>query len=140
MDFTGSDWCGWCILLDREVFSKPEFKEYANKNLILVEVDFPRKRDTAEPEKQNEQLAREYQVEGFPTIVVLNGDGKIVGSWATLPGGPAAFIAELEQAAERLTLRCDAQLSSTLLAFERPLQRIGQLRRVNGFGSAPRNP
>ncbi|MFL6542413.1 MAG: thioredoxin family protein, partial [Chthoniobacterales bacterium] len=42
LDFTGSDWCGWCIKLHREVFAKPEFREYANKNLVLVELDFPR--------------------------------------------------------------------------------------------------
>src|SRR3954469_19158244 len=42
VDFTGSDWCGWCIKLNREVFSKPEFKDYATKNLVLLEVDFPR--------------------------------------------------------------------------------------------------
>ena len=42
MDFTGSDWCGWCIMLDKEVFSKKEFQEYASKNLVLLELDFPR--------------------------------------------------------------------------------------------------
>ncbi|HEY0368963.1 MAG TPA: thioredoxin family protein, partial [Chthoniobacterales bacterium] len=45
LDFTGSDWCGWCIKLDREVFSKPEFKAYAEKNLVLLELDFPRGRE-----------------------------------------------------------------------------------------------
>lgn len=44
LDFTGSDWCGWCIKLNKEVFSKPEFAEYAKKNLVLVEVDFPRRK------------------------------------------------------------------------------------------------
>ena len=49
LDFTGSDWCGWCIKLDREVFSKPEFKDYATKNLVLVELDFPRAKAQAVP-------------------------------------------------------------------------------------------
>ena len=58
LNFTGSDWCGWCIRLDKEVFSQPEFVEYANKNLVLVKVDFPRKTTLAAPEKkQNEALA-----------------------------------------------------------------------------------
>ena len=57
LDFTGSDWCGWCIKLHNEVFSKPEFAEYARKNLVLVEVDFPRKKKLgAEQKKANEAL------------------------------------------------------------------------------------
>jgi thioredoxin-related protein len=98
LDFTGSDWCGWCIKLNREVFSKPEFKDYASKNLVLVEVDFPRwKSLSANVRKQNEQLAQRYQIEGFPTIVVLNGDGKPVGVLGYMEGGPQAFIAELKK-------------------------------------------
>lgn len=98
VDFTGSDWCGWCIKLNREVFSKPEFKDYATKNLVLLEVDFPRqKKLNASMQQQNEELAQHYQVEGFPTIVVLNGDGLKVGELGYMPGGPEAFIAELEK-------------------------------------------
>ena len=98
MDFTGSDWCGWCILLQKEVFSKPEFKEYASKNLILLELDFPhRKQMTPEVVAQNERLAVQYQIQGFPTIVVLDSTGKEVAQLGYMPGGPAAFIAELEK-------------------------------------------
>ncbi|MEY2561549.1 MAG: hypothetical protein QOG51_1964, partial [Verrucomicrobiota bacterium] len=98
MDFTGSDWCGWCIVLEKEVFSKPKFQEYAGKNLVLLELDFPRsKQIAAETVAQNERLARQYQIEGFPTIVVLNGNGKQVGQLGYIPGGPDAFIAELEK-------------------------------------------
>src|SRR5712671_7522989 len=69
MDFTGSDWCGWCIKLNREVFSKPEFQEYANKNLVLLEIDFPRSKiQTDTVKKQNEELATQYQIQGFPTV------------------------------------------------------------------------
>src|SRR5881628_3741355 len=57
LDFTGSDWCGWCIKLHKEVFSKPEFAEYAKDNLVLVEVDFPRaKTQTEELKKANQSL------------------------------------------------------------------------------------
>lgn len=98
VDFTGSDWCGWCIKLDKEVFAKPEFQEYASKNLVLMEVDFPRGKQLSSTEKaQNEQLAQQYGIQGFPTIIVLNGEGKVVGELGYTPGGPAAFIAELEK-------------------------------------------
>lgn len=98
LDFTGSDWCGWCKLLDREVFSKPQFKEYASKNLVLVELDFPRTKPmSAALRAENTRLARQYQVAGFPTIIVLNGDGRVVGALGYVEGGPDAFIAELEK-------------------------------------------
>ncbi len=108
LNFTGSDWCGWCIKLDKEVFSKPEFKEYASKNLVLVELDFPRgKQLSASERSQNEELAMKHGIQGFPTIVVLNGDGKKVGELSYESGVPAdsrearatpeAFIASLEK-------------------------------------------
>jgi len=98
LDFTGSDWCGWCIRLDKEVFSKPEFKEYANRNLILMEVDFPRGRTLSGSERtQNQELANRFAIQGFPTIVVLDGEGKKVGELGYTPGGPSAFIAELDK-------------------------------------------
>ena len=98
LDFTGSDWCGWCIKLHNEVFSKPEFAEYAKKNLVLVEVDFPRKKKlSAEQKKANDALQQKYKIEGYPTIIVLNGEGKKIGKLGYMPGGPKAFIAELEK-------------------------------------------
>ena len=98
MDFTGSDWCGWCIKLNKEVFSKPEFAEYAKKNLVLVEVDFPnQKKQTEELKKANLALQGKYKVEGYPTIVVLNSEGKHIGDTGYVEGGPKAFIAELEK-------------------------------------------
>jgi thioredoxin-related protein len=108
LDFTGSDWCGWCIKLEREVFSKPAFKDYASKNLVLLEVDFPRGKEQAATEKkQNVELAGRYGIEGFPTIIVLDSDGKKIGSLsydAGLPENtnemkatPEAFIASLEK-------------------------------------------
>lgn len=99
IDFTGSDWCGYCVQLDRQILSKPEFKDYARKNLVLMEVDFPRRKaQSVDTRKQNEKLAQQYQIEGFPTIVVLDGEGKSVWRYdGYFPGGPAAFIAELEK-------------------------------------------
>lgn len=98
LDFTGSDWCGWCIKLHNEVFSKPEFSEYAKKNLVLVEVDFPqRKQQSAQLKKANTALQEKYKIEGYPTIIVLDGEGKQVGQLGYQPGGPKAFIAELDK-------------------------------------------
>lgn len=98
MDFTGSDWCGWCIKLHEEVFSKPEFAEYAKKNLVLVQVDFPHKKpQTEELKKANEALQEKYKIEGYPTIIVLKSDGSKAGDLGYQPGGPKAFIASLEK-------------------------------------------
>lgn len=98
LDFTGSDWCGWCIKLNKEVFSQPEFADYAKKNLVLVEVDFPRSKPQTEAQKKaNAALQTKYSVEGYPTIVVLDPNGKKLGELGYEPGGPKAFIAGLEK-------------------------------------------
>lgn len=97
LDFTGSDWCGWCMKLDKEVFSKKEFKDYAKENLVLVEVDFPQaKRLTKKVKEQNDKLQAEFKVQGYPTIIVLNPEGKKVGELGYQEGGPAPFIAKLD--------------------------------------------
>ena len=100
LDFTGSDWCGYCIRLNKDILSQAMFKEYADKNLVLVEIDFPRsKPQSADLRKQNQQLAMQYHIEGFPTIVLLNGSGRKIWQYeGYFPGGPDAFIAELEKA------------------------------------------
>ncbi|MHA3773999.1 thioredoxin family protein [Verrucomicrobiota bacterium sgz303538] len=97
LDFTGSDWCGWCMKLDKEVFSQKAFKDYAKQNLVLLEVDFPQgKRQTRNLKEQNEKLKNEHSITGFPSIVVLNPEGQKVGRLGYTPGGPNAFIAKLE--------------------------------------------
>ncbi len=97
LEFTGSDWCGWCMKLDKEVFSTPEFQNYASRNLILVKVDFPRRRPQTEAlKKQNAQLAQKYDIQGFPTIIVLNGQGEKLGELGYMEGGPSPFLAKLE--------------------------------------------
>ena len=99
LNFTGSDWCGWCIKFDRDVLSQPQFKEFARNNLVLVELDFPRvKTQSAELQKQNRQLAQQYEVVGFPTIIALNSDGQKLWEYdGYFAGGLEAFIAELEK-------------------------------------------
>lgn len=98
MNFTGSDWCGWCIKLKNEVFSQPEFESYAQKRLTLLEVDFPRSKfQTEERKVKNRALRDEYGIEGYPTIILLDAKGKKVGELGYMPGGPKAFIAEVEK-------------------------------------------
>jgi thioredoxin-related protein len=99
LDFTGSDWCGWCIKLDKEVFSQQAWKDYAAKNLVLVELDFPRGSQLpAETKKQNEKLAEKYNVQGYPTIVITSASGNKKGELGYVAGGPEAFIKALEKA------------------------------------------
>jgi len=98
IDFTGSDWCPPCKMLKREVFSQPEFAEYAAEKLVLLEVDFPREKAQSEEQKEaNRILAQQFRIQGFPTIVVLSPSGKILGELGYMRGGPRAFIAELEK-------------------------------------------
>ena len=72
-NFTGSDWCGWCKKLKAEVFDKPEFKKWAEENVVLVELDFPRRFQVPENIKQqNAGLQQAFKVTGYPTIWVFN--------------------------------------------------------------------
>jgi len=94
--FTGSDWCGWCKRLNREILSTDEFKDYAAKNLILVELDFPRgKPQSNEVKEQNAKLADRFRIEGYPTVIVLNSSGKKIGELGYQEGGPAPFVEAL---------------------------------------------
>jgi len=103
LDFTGSDWCGWCIKLDHDTFSKKEWADYAKTNLVLVQVDFPHEKEQSDEQKKaNEALQKKYNVEGFPTIIVVKPDGTVV--WTKegyLSGGPKAMIDEIEQAKKK---------------------------------------
>jgi len=72
-NFTGSDWCGWCIKLDKSVFHRDEFKKWAKDNVVLLELDFPRRKKVpAEIQQQNADLQRAFQVRGFPTVWVFD--------------------------------------------------------------------
>jgi thioredoxin-related protein len=103
LDFTGSDWCGWCIKLQKDTFSKSEFEKFAQESLVLVELDFPRgKTQSDELKKQNEELAEKFGVQGFPTLVLLDPQGKeATRNVGYLQGGPEAFIQWVESARNR---------------------------------------
>ena len=99
--FTGSDWCGWCIRLQKEVFKTPEFIAWAKDNVVLVELDFPRRTAQAEEiKKQNNELQQAFGIQGFPTVVFAKGttkNGKVnfegLGNTGYVAGGPAAWLA-----------------------------------------------
>jgi protein disulfide-isomerase len=98
--FTGSDWCGWCIRLQTEVFKKPEFAAWAKENVVLLEVDFPRRTAlSAELTAQNNELQQFFAVQGYPTVWFVNAskvDGKTnfdkLGSTGYLAGGPENWL------------------------------------------------
>lgn len=98
LDFTGSDWCGWCQKLKREVFDQFDFACYANPNLIMVEVDFPRRKSQSLDQiNANSNLAVKYGIEGYPTIILLNSNGQQIGRTGYVEGGTSAFIARINQ-------------------------------------------
>ena len=98
LDFTGSDWCGWCIKFEQDVLSTPKFAAYAAHKLQLVRLDFPHHSPQPDALKRaNAALYGQFRVDGFPTFILVNSSGKELGRQVGyLRGGPDAFIAELE--------------------------------------------
>jgi thioredoxin-related protein len=88
MNFTGSDWCPPCIQLKKDILGTKEFAQYAEENLVLLELDFPQR--TPQPEavkKQNKELGETFQIEGFPTLVLLSPEGvEIARNVGYMPG------------------------------------------------------
>lgn len=107
LNFSGSDWCILCIAMHRDYFNSPVFTEMADKNLVMVNVDFPRKKKNeaaADIVKRNEILAEKYNKEGsFPLTLLLNSDGKVIKSWI---GKPKISV---EQWTQEIKTICDAQ-------------------------------
>jgi protein disulfide-isomerase len=99
INLTGTDWCGWCIKLEKEVFSQKPFKEFAAEHLILMEADFPKKKELpAALKKQNAALEKEYLKGGYPTVLLLDAEGKKLSEdLGELKGGTDAYIAKLKE-------------------------------------------
>jgi len=100
LNFSGSDWCRYCQKLDEEIFSTPQFEAFADENLVLVLVDFPRDKDqSAELKYQNQQLKVRYGFvdgrDGYPTLFITNPDGSALGRMGYMRGGPEPFLKEL---------------------------------------------
>ncbi len=90
--FTGSDWCPWCKKMDAQILSTPEFQQALSDKLIFVKVDFPRntKLDPA-LETQNKRLSKTYEIQGFPTAILLDPNGKRIEKLGFENGGGAAY-------------------------------------------------
>jgi protein disulfide-isomerase len=98
--FTGSDWCGWCVRLQKEVFLTDDFKKWAADNVILVDVDFPKdkSKQSIELQNQNNLLARQYEVRGYPTVWFVAAAGSAgnyqyskLGQSGYMAGGPSVW-------------------------------------------------
>ena len=98
VNFTGSDWCPWCVRLHDEVLKKPSFLDYAGKNLVLLMVDFPRRKSqTKEQQQANQALAEKYGIRGFPTILLLNPDGSVIARTGYRRGGADSYVQHLKK-------------------------------------------
>jgi len=98
INFTGSDWCGWCKRLDKEVFSQTAFIEYAQENLVLLAIDFPRFRSLPDTQRShNKKLYDGYGVGGFPTIVVADKEGYVIGITGYKSGGALNYVDSLKK-------------------------------------------
>ena len=97
VDFTGSDWCGWCIRLKKEVFDQKEFAA-ATKDFVLVELDYPQKKQqSAEVKAKNKALSEKFGIEGFPTIMLLDANGEPFAQTGYQAGGPVKYLAHLAE-------------------------------------------
>jgi protein disulfide-isomerase len=97
VNFTGSDWCIWCKRLSSEVFQQKEFEAYAKDNLVLVVLDFPKSiEQTQETKAYNNMLAQKYGIQGFPTILIFNNQGKMVAQTGYQPGGAANYVKHIQ--------------------------------------------
>lgn len=97
VDFTGSDWCGYCIKLHKEVFDSPEFEKFA-KDYVLVELDFPKRKEQPAAEKAKNQAAqKKFGVNGFPTVIILTSGGKVLkrAEGYAPDSGPEAYLPQL---------------------------------------------
>jgi protein disulfide-isomerase len=103
VDFTGSDWCGYCIMLHKEVFATDEFEKFA-KDYVLVELDFPKKKEQPAAEKaKNQAASKKFGVNGFPTVIILSSSGKELNRQSGYgPGtGPEAYLAKFTDAGKK---------------------------------------
>lgn len=97
LDFSGSDWCGWCMKLDKEVFKKAAFTEYAKQNLVCVLVDFPQEKPQSKRVKeQNQALSQKYGIKGYPTIIILSPTGELVAETGYQEGGAQKYVEHLQ--------------------------------------------
>jgi thioredoxin-related protein len=98
VDFTGSDWCGWCKRLHKEVFALPEFEQGVEQDFVLVALDFPRSEEVialVPNPARNAELRDQHGIQGYPTILLMTPAGEVYGRTGYRPGGPQAYVDHL---------------------------------------------
>jgi thioredoxin-related protein len=139
VDFTGSDWCGWCIKLDEEVFSQTDWKKEASGKYVFVTLDFPHnKKLPAEQKAYNDRAQRLYGIQGFPTIMVFDHEGRPYARTGYQQGGPAGYLEHLtklgDQRKEIADLRAKAGANAKDVdAREAVLQKVESLEVAAGY-------
>lgn len=120
--FTGSDWCGWCIKLRSEALDTKEFEKFAADNVILFEADFPRSKKISEKvKKQNKELAAKYGVRGYPTVFLLDAEGKELGKTGYQAGGGEAYVKHVKELLDKAGIKTvdKPKADKALSAFEK---------------------
>ncbi len=101
--FTGSNWCIWCLRMEEEILSCPMFIDYAEKNFLMVKVDFPMGVDLSpEQSKENDELKLKYEVTGYPTLLVLDKQGKVLIEDGYMPGGGKEYTLRLQRQLDKI--------------------------------------
>lgn len=110
MDFTGSDWCSWCIKLHKEVFDLDAFKTAAPKNFVLVELDYPQDKSklSKEVQEQNTKLQQQFSIQGYPTILLADASGRPYAQTGYQAGGAEEYLKHLDELRAVKTKRDEA--------------------------------
>ncbi|MEE9431473.1 MAG: thioredoxin family protein [Melioribacteraceae bacterium] len=99
LQFSGSDWCHWCKRLNEEVLETKEFENYAQDNMVLVNLDYPKSIPQTDKVKEyNQKMLQKYGVRGFPTVLLLDKTGKVVKQTGFVAGGPSKYIKHIKDA------------------------------------------
>ena len=109
--FSGSDWCGWCVKMDKEIYSQKKFISAAKKNFVLVMIDSPRNKDILSKKavKQNPELVKKYGIRGYPSTVIVRPSGEEVKRFGGFQsGGVEAFLEALKVVSDEFGPKKDA--------------------------------
>ncbi len=131
VDFTGSDWCSWCIKLNKEVISHDAFKKGVADKFVLVMIDFPRDNSAISEavQKQNAELKEKFQIKGFPTILLLDAQGRPFAQTGYQPGGPEKYVAHLDELRAKRVERDEAfAAAEKLTGMEKAKALVGALK------------